>query len=101
MLAVIIILGIISSIVVMRVFNIIDTSKKNTCFENKANINQTIDRYYVEKGIWPTTVSDLETSEYFDQGVGTCPVNGNTYLISPTTHQIIGHTHTGGGGGGY
>jgi hypothetical protein len=63
------------------------------CVHNRAEINITIEQYFMNTGNWPATdLSDIGANiNYFPDGVPTCPVTGAAYRIDPTTHRLVGH----------
>jgi prepilin-type N-terminal cleavage/methylation domain-containing protein len=93
LLAVVTILGILAALVLPRVVNSSDTAKDKTCFHNRAEINITVEQYYLHTGTWPANdLSDIGTdSNYFPDGLPTCPVSGQPYRLDPATHRLVGH----------
>jgi len=89
LLAVVVILGIIAAIVVPRVTVSADTARKRMNEHTAATLNSAIERYYVDIGSWPTTLSDLVPA-YLPDGVPSNPVDGSAYVINPTTKRITG-----------
>src|SRR5215204_4988117 len=90
LLAVVTILGIIAAIIVPRVTVSSDTAKAKVNAHNKATINSTVERWYVEKGTWPAVnLSDIGADvNYFPDGVPTNPVNNAAYTLNATTHRV-------------
>jgi prepilin-type N-terminal cleavage/methylation domain-containing protein len=92
LLAVVTILGIIAVIVVPRVTSTSATAKQKAHMHNKAVINASVERYYVNVGTWPS--NDLNemvpptTYDYFPDGLPTNPVDGSAYVIDGTTHRV-------------
>jgi general secretion pathway protein G len=93
LLAVVIILGLLAALILPRVSTGTDTAKTKTCVHNRAEINITVEQYYMNTGTWPATdLSDIAANvNYFPEGLPTCPVTGAPYRIDPTTHRVIGH----------
>ncbi len=93
LLAVVTILGILAALILPRVINSSDTAKDKTCFHNRAEINITVEQYYLHTGTWPANdLSDIGADpNYFPEGLPTCPVSGQPYRLDPTTHRLIGH----------
>ena len=93
LLAVVTILGTIAALVLPRVITTGDVSKQKTCLHNRAEINITVERYYLHTGNWPSSdLSDIGADgDYFPDGLPTCPVSGEAYRIDGTTHRVIGH----------
>jgi len=92
MLAVVTILGIIALIVIPRIAASSAKAKENACFQNKAEINSAVERYFFENGSLPSAISDLNTAAYFPDGIPTCPVSGNAYTLDATTKRVVSHT---------
>ena len=92
LLAVVVILGIIALVIVPRINFSSTTAKENACFQNKAEINAAVERYYFEVGSLPTALSDINTTTYFPDGIPVCPRSGNAYTLSPSTGRVVGHT---------
>jgi general secretion pathway protein G len=97
LLAVVTILGIIAAVIVPRISQGTDRTKENTCLHNRAEINITVERYYLHNNNWPANdLSDIGSDiDYFPDGLPTCPTSGATYRLDPTTHRVIGHTGPG------
>jgi type II secretory pathway pseudopilin PulG len=93
LLAVVMILGVLAAIIVGRVSTGNDVAKQRTCVHNRAEINITVERYYLHNGAWPADdMSDIAGDpDYFPDGVPTCPVSGQAYRLDPTTHRVVGH----------
>ncbi len=93
LLAVVTILGILAAMIVPRVSGGNDMAKDKTCFHNRAEINITVEQFYLHTGTWPANdLSDIGADpNYFPDGLPTCPVSGQPYRLDPTTHRLIGH----------
>ena len=78
LLAVVTILGISALVVIPRISVSSTTAKQNACFQNKAEINSAVERYYFENGSLPADTTAL--GAYFPDGVPSCPVSGNARL---------------------
>jgi prepilin-type N-terminal cleavage/methylation domain-containing protein len=93
LLAVVVILGIIAALIVPRVMRGTDTAKDKACFHNRAEINITVEQFYLHTGTWPANdLSDIGADpNYFPDGLPTCPVSGQPYRLDPTTHRLVGH----------
>lgn len=90
LLAVVTILGIIAAIIVPRVTVSSDTAKAKTHAHNKAQINSAVERWYVEKGVWPAnTLLDIGAdTNYFPTGLPTNPVTNAAYSLNAVTHRV-------------
>jgi type II secretory pathway pseudopilin PulG len=91
--AVVTILGIVAALVLPRILGSADSAKEKTCHHNRAEINITVERYYIHTGGWPNVnLSDIGANpDYFPDGLPNCPVTGAAYLLDSTTHRVIGH----------
>ena len=94
-LAVVTIMGIIAVIVVPRFAGRGDDAKARACEVNKGNIEIQAALWFRDKGSAPAAnLNDIGAdTEYFTEGVPTCPVDGSSYTIDQTTRQVIGHQH--------
>lgn len=90
LLAVVTILGIIALVVIPRISVSSTTAKNNACFQNKAEINSAVERYYFDNGTVPANLAALNS--YFPDGVPTCPVSSNAYTLDGTTGRVTSHT---------
>ncbi len=89
LLAVVTILGIIAAIVIPRVTVSADTAKQKVNAHNKATINASIERWYIEKGSWPAGLKELAAdTDYFPEGIPVNPVTGASYTFNDTTKRI-------------
>src|SRR3954471_8075505 len=90
LLAVVTILGIIAAIIVPRVAVSSDTAKTKVNAHNKATINAAVERWYIEKGVWPVAaMTDIGADvNYFPDGIPTNPTNNTAYTLNATTHRV-------------
>ncbi len=90
LMAIVTILAIIAMIIVPRVTVSTDTAKQKANAHNKAMINATVERYYIEIGIWPANdLSDIAAdTNYFPGGIPRNPINNNAYILNPKTHRV-------------
>lgn len=90
MLAIVTILAILAAIIVPRLAVSSDTAKAKLNHHNKAMINATVERWYVEQGVWPAdNLSDLSAdANYFPNGLPANPIDGSAYQLNPTTHRV-------------
>jgi general secretion pathway protein G len=96
LLAVVIILGLLAALIVPRVSTSNDVAKEKTCFHNRAEINITVEQYYLRNGTWPADdLSDIGADvSCFPDGLPPCPLTGAAYRVDPTTHRVVGHAGT-------
>jgi prepilin-type N-terminal cleavage/methylation domain-containing protein len=97
LLAVVTVLGIIAALVLPRVLVSSDTAKEKCCLHNRAEIDISVEQYYIHTESWPAdNLSDIGSNpSYFPDGLPTCPVSGDAYRLDPTTHRVIGHAGPG------
>ncbi len=91
LLAVVVILGIIALVVIPRINFSATTARENSCFQNKAEINSAIERYYFNNGTLPA-VADINVPAYFPDGLPVCPETGAAYTLDAGTGRVSGHT---------
>src|SRR6185369_11252137 len=89
LLAVVTILGIIAVVVIPRIAISSTTAKTNAHNQNKAEINNAVERFYFDNGVWPANdLSDIGTgATYFPNGLPTNPINGSAYTLNASTHR--------------
>jgi general secretion pathway protein G len=90
LIAVVTIIGIIATVILPRFATLTDTSTTRTNAHNKAQINSAVERWYVEKGVWPAAdLSDISAdTNYFPSGIPTNPVDSSAYTLNTTTHRV-------------
>ncbi len=91
LLAVVVILGIIAMVVIPRITFSAATARENACFQNKAEINGAVERYFFEMGAVPV-VADIDIPAYFPDGLPVCPVTSAAYPLDAGTGRVTGHT---------
>jgi general secretion pathway protein G len=96
LIAVVAILGIIAALIVPRIIGGSDTAKDKACFHNRAEINITVEQFYLHNSSWPANnLSDIGAdTNYFPDGLPTCPVTGQPYRLDPVTHRVVGHENS-------
>jgi prepilin-type N-terminal cleavage/methylation domain-containing protein len=94
LLLVVTLIGIIASIVTVRISSNTDFAKTRSCFHNRSELNSSIERWYIEQNAWPAAdLSDLGAdANHYPSGIPVCPVTGSAYTLNATTHRIEGHT---------
>jgi prepilin-type N-terminal cleavage/methylation domain-containing protein len=92
LLAVITILGIIALVVIPRIATSSATAKENACFQNKAEINSAVERFFFDTGALPANIANVNSSNYFPDGIPVCPVSGAAYALDATSKRVTGHT---------
>lgn len=91
LLAVVTILGVIAVVVVPRISTSSDRAKQEVNRQNIAEINSAVERWYFEKGSWPSPdLSDIGADpSFFPEGIPVNPVSGATYALDATTYRVI------------
>lgn len=93
-LAVVTVLGLISAIAVVRFSSATQDAERNACYVNRGEIELQVQLWRRNEGAWPADLSTMGSNpQYFPGGIPTCPYDGTTYSIDPTTHRVIGHVH--------
>ena len=95
LLAVVTILGVLAAVAISRMAGSNDTADVATCHVYKGDIEVQAELWNHNTGSWPaanlgTIGADVN---YFPEGLPTCPVDGTTYTIDPSTGRVVGHTH--------
>jgi general secretion pathway protein G len=91
LLAVVLIIGALAAILVPRASAARDQAEEKACYHNRMLINSAVERYAVTNGADPADLSDLNTPDYFPEGIPVCPVSGNPYTLNPATQRVSGH----------
>ena len=92
LMAVVLIIGALAAILVPRASVARSEAQEKACYHNRMLINSAVERYAVTNGADPTDLSDLNTPDYFPEGIPVCPVSGNPYTLNPATQRVSGHT---------
>ena len=94
-LAIVTLLGILALIVVPRFGNSSSQAKAKACFVNKGNIEVQAQLWFRNKGAWPADgLSNIGSdTNYFPDGLPTCPVEGSNYQFDSATQRVVGHQH--------
>jgi prepilin-type N-terminal cleavage/methylation domain-containing protein len=95
LMAVMTILGVLAILIVPRVSNHQDNSKRAACYACQGDIELQVKLWKRNNGTYPAAnLSDIGAdTAYFPSSVPTCPVDGTTYTINTTTGLVTGHTH--------
>jgi len=92
LLIVLLVVGALLVILVPRMGQSAINANINACKSNIDVINNQIELYKAEAGLWPTALTDVTTDpNYFRDGEPTCPF-GTPYTIGPN-HRIVEHSH--------
>lgn len=95
LMAAVVILGVLAALALPRTNSALEEGRRASCFVNCAEIELQVMRWRRAEGSWPsTTLTDIGIdTEYFPEGVPTCPVDGSAYIIDGTTGRVLSHTH--------
>lgn len=89
------ILGVVSTLILVRVSNHYEYGRSAACYLNKGDIEIQVQLWLQNTGSMPP--ADLSTigadPNYFSEGLSTCPVDGSAYTIDTSTGLVIGHNH--------
>ncbi len=94
-LAVLVLLGIVAALGLSRIVGGGEAANRRACEVNRSTIELQAQLWYRDRGSWPAAdLSDLGgDADYFPAGLPTCPVDGASYTLDPTTHKVLGHAH--------
>ena len=95
LMAVLAILGVLAALIVPRLINHGDTSKRAACDTNQGEIELQVQLWRRNQGSSPAAdLSNIGSNPaYFPSGVPVCPVDGTPYTINTTNGLVTGHTH--------
>ena len=94
MLAAVLIISILAVYILPRISASTGEAKNSVNAFNKATINSAVERYASINGKLPDTIDDLDSPDYFPDGIPDNPVNGQPYSLDPDTKRV----QEGGGG---
>lgn len=89
LLMVLVILGLVAGMIIPHLQMSAVTAKMNSNSQNLAEINTAVERWWIEKGVWPADdLSDIsEDLNYFPEGLPQNPVTGTAYTLDAVTHR--------------
>ena len=87
LLAVVVILGFLATLVVPRYMNTTGYASSGTGNFQMSTINETIDRYYLNEGSYPTQLSDLVPS-YIPGGIPAHPDPNKKFVYDAQTGRV-------------
>ena len=95
LLSVVAVIGILATIIVTHVTQESDSAKVSACYTFKGDIEIQAEIWMHNNGSWPAAnLSNIGTdTNYFPEGLPTCPYDGTGYTIDATTGKVIGHVH--------
>lgn len=94
LIAVVAILGVLATAAISRFSGPRDEAERQACFVQQGEIELQSWLWKRANGSFPATnLSDIgEDTNYFPEGLPTCPVDGSAYTID-ASGRIVGHTH--------
>lgn len=94
LLAVVAVLALLAALLLPRVTGYHDQSKTGACHVYRGDIEIQVEIWRHNSGSWPAAnLSDIGAdTDYFPQGVPTCPVDGSSYTID-SQGRVVGHDH--------
>ena len=95
LLGVVVILGVLAAVSIPRIMGGAGVSKAQACRVLQGEIELQAQLWYRNQGSWPAAnLSDIGAdTQYFPQGLPTCPVDGLGYTLDPNAHRVTGHLH--------
>ena len=94
LMAVVAVIALVTMLIVPRVAGESDASKRAACHAHRGDIEIQAELWMHNTGSWPAAnLADVgANSDYFPEGLPTCPVDGNAYTID-SEGRVIGHEH--------
>ena len=95
LLAVVMLIGILSAVIVPQFAGPSDDAQARACEVNRGNVEIQAQLWFRNKGVWPQTdLSNIGAdTSYFPDGPPTCPVDGSSYTFNTSTQLVPGHSH--------
>lgn len=93
--AAVVIVSVLALVILPRLTSSNTSAKSRGCEANRRNIEVQARLWYRTKGSWPANnLSDIgANTTFFPSGVPTCPVDGSSYTLDPSTRKVSGHSH--------
>lgn len=88
LLAVVVILGILAAAIVPRVVSSSANARTAVHNHNLGEINAAVERYYIDQGSFPATISALVPT-YLPGGIPTVPTNGALTYALDANHRAV------------
>ena len=88
LMTVVLLFSILVTIGIVRIAESSDKAKEKSCHSNRTQLNSALERYAVSNGSFATSISDINTPDYFPGGIPVCPVDGSAYTLNTTTHRV-------------
>ncbi len=95
LMAVVAVVALVALIMVPRLAGSDDSSEVAGCHVHKGDIEIQAELWRTNTGSWPAAnlAAIGADTNYFPEGLPTCPVDGSVYTIDPATGLVVGHTH--------
>ncbi|QDT11431.1 type II secretion system protein [Planctomycetes bacterium K23_9] len=95
LLAALTIVGVLAVIVAPRIGTGAKVSQAASCDVNAGVIEVQVSLWRHKKGDWPaSTLVDIGAdTDFFPEGLPTCPVDDSAYQIDLSTGHVVGHSH--------
>lgn len=95
LLATLAIVALLASMALVRVMDPSTQCAGRACQVNQRDIELQAQLWYREHGVWPANdLSDIGSdARYFPGGLPTCPIDGSSYELDPSTHKVTEHAH--------
>jgi len=91
LLVVLAILALLMTIATPRYFNGIDRAKESALKQDLATLRESIDKYYADKGVYPSVLEDLVTHEYIRKlPVDPITESAETWQVDPPEPPLEG-----------
>jgi prepilin-type N-terminal cleavage/methylation domain-containing protein len=91
LLAVMTILGLVSSVILPRIVDAGGRSQEKLRAHHLSTIDNAVERFFLVEGVWPANdLSDIGANPaYFPDGLPTDPVSGNPYRLNATSKRAV------------
>jgi general secretion pathway protein G len=89
------IIALVAGIILPQVIGENEDTKIAGCETHKGHIEVQAELWLQNTGSWPAAnLGNIGTDvNYFPSGLPTCPVDGSSYTIDPSTGRVSGHSH--------
>ena len=89
------IIGILATLIMVRISSSQDMAKEKSCSHNRSEINSAIERFALTTGAFPSSLNDLDVPDYFPGSIPVCPITGAAYALNTTINRVEGHSNSG------
>lgn len=95
LMAVVAVLGLVAGLILPRLAGGDEAADIAACHVYKGDVEIQAELWHHNTGSWPA--ANLATigadTNYFPEGLPTCPVDGTAYTIDSATGLVVGHAH--------